>query len=333
MTGAERPVAASTDELLVGATARQVLQSGDSKSGALIERVVIDGDAFVAKRLCAAEDWTMRGSGDLCGRTLLLWRHGLLDRLPDVVDHTVVAVAHDPATRVTTLLMRDVGRWLVPEGDDPISMADHRAYLDAMVAVQATFHGWRDEVGLATMADRYLELSPLMVEGERQRGHPSLVPRLVGQGWDALPDVLPSCGQAVRELATDPSPLVEALSTTPTTLVHGNWKLGNLGRHPDGRVILLDWECPGAGAGAIDLAWYLAINSARLPESKEAAISAYTAALAGHGIDGDHWLERQLTLALLGGFVQFGWEKALGGPGPELAWWEARARAGLALLG
>jgi hypothetical protein len=29
---------------------------------------------------------------------------------------------------------------------------------------------------------------------------------------------------------------------------------------------------------------------------------------------------------LLGAFVQFGWEKALGG-GDELAWWNARAEA------
>jgi hypothetical protein len=35
---------------------------------------------------------------------------------------------------------------------------------------------------------------------------------------------------------------------------------------------------------------------------------------------------------LLGTMVQFGWEKALGGPGPELAWWEARALEGVRWL-
>ena len=247
VTAATRPVLGSADELLAGADSRQVLRSADSKSGALIERVVIGGEHFIAKQLSVAKDWTMRASGDLCGRTLLLWQHGILDRLPDDVDHTVVAVAHDPATRVTTLLMRDVGAHLVPEGDAPISLADHRAFVGSMASVHARFHGWQDDIGLATMADRYLELSPLMAEGERWLGEPSLVPRLVGEGWERLPSLVPSCGSTVRELAYDPSALVEALTATPLTLVHGNWKLGNLGRHPDGRTILLDWECPGAG--------------------------------------------------------------------------------------
>jgi len=329
-----RSVVGCAEELLAGATARTALEAADSKSGALIERVTIGGERFIAKRLSVEDDWTMRASGDLCGRTLLLWQHGILDRLPPDIDHTVVAVAHDPSTRVTTLLMRDVGPYLVPEGDAPIALADHQAFLGSMASMQARFDGWADDIGLATVADRYLELSPLMAEGERARGDPGLVPRLVGEGWDRLPSLVPSCGGAVRDLATDPSVLVEALSGCgPSTLVHGNWKLGNLGRRRDGRVILLDWETPGAGAGAIDLAWYLAINAARLPESKEAAIGTYARALTERGVATAGWFDRQVALALLGGFVQFGWEKALGGTGPELAWWEARALDALPLLG
>jgi hypothetical protein len=35
---------------------------------------------------------------------------------------------------------------------------------------------------------------------------------------------------------------------------------------------------------------------------------------------------------MLGCMLQFGWEKALGGPGPELDWWEARASEGARYL-
>ena len=42
-----------------------------------------------------------------------------------------------------------------------------------------------------------------------------------------------------------------------------------------GRTVLLDWEQPGRGAALSDLAWYLAINCRRLPQSKEATIEAY----------------------------------------------------------
>ena len=76
-------------------------------------------------------------------------------------------------------------------------------------------------------------------------------------------------------LALDPGPLVQALETTPQTLVMGNWKLDNLGTDPEGRTILLDWEMPGRGPALTDLAWYLAINCRRLPHSKEEAIATY----------------------------------------------------------
>jgi aminoglycoside phosphotransferase (APT) family kinase protein len=39
--------------------------------------------------------------------------------------------------------------------------------------------------------------------------------------------------------------LVAAFGETPATLIHGDWKFGNLGAHPDGRTILLDWGGPG----------------------------------------------------------------------------------------
>ena len=45
--------------------------------------------------------------------------------------------------------------------------------------------------------------------------------------------------------------------------------MGNLGRHPDGRTILLDWAFPGRAPPATDLAWYVALNVERLPQSKD----------------------------------------------------------------
>jgi len=115
--------------------------------------------------------------------------------------------------------------------------------------------------------------------------------------------------------------------------VHSNWKLDNLGTDDTGLTILLDWEQPGCGAPLSDLAWYLAINCRRLPQSKEASIAAYRDALEAAGIDTAPWWDRQLALCLLGALVQFGWEKALGGYDEELAWWETHARRAAALLG
>ena len=91
---------------------------------------------------------------------------------------------------------------------------------------------------------------------------------------------------AVAKAGHDHPELVTApLAATPVTFLHGDWKMGNLGTHPNGQTILLDWAYPGSGPACWDLCWYLALNSARLPESKEATIDRFRAALVAHGID------------------------------------------------
>ncbi|HZM39525.1 MAG TPA: hypothetical protein VFB94_10450, partial [Acidimicrobiales bacterium] len=100
---------------------------------------------------------------------------------------------------------------------------------------------------------------------------------------------------------------------------------------PDGRTILLDCAYPGEGPACNELGWYLAINRSRLPETKEAAIDRFRAALEGHGVATAGWWDRQIDLSLFGILVQFGWEKALGDDA-ELGWWVERARAGAARL-
>ncbi|QLQ10734.1 MAG: phosphotransferase [Nocardioidaceae bacterium] len=161
-----------------------------------------------------------------------------------------------------------------------------------------------------------------MAAAEAEIASEHLVPQLVAQGWPLLEEVAPVAARVVVPLVNDPGRLVDALTRTPQTFVHGNWKLDNLGTDARGRTVLLDWELPGRGAAASDLAWYLAINCRRLPTSKEDAITGYRDALERHGVDTGGWWERQLALCLLGALVQFGWEKALGGYDDELAWWE-----------
>ena len=324
------PVADSVEELLAGASEREPIVDGAGKSGARLERVVIDGRRYVVKYLRIADDWTMRAAGDLAGATFTAWRRGLLARLPDCINQPIVAVAKDAGGCV--LLMHDVGEWLVPVEDEPIPLDQHLRFLDHMAAMHAAFWDGGAEIEVVPAMHRYLELSPWMAEAEAALGSEHVVPRLVAEGWPLLADVAPRAAAVVTPLATNPGPLVEALERTPQTFVHGNWKLDNLGTDPDGRTILLDWEGLGRGAAASDLAWYLAINCRRLPQTKEAAADAYRAALERHGVDTAPWWDRQLALCLLGGLVQFGWEKAFGGYDDELAWWEARAVEGVRLL-
>jgi Phosphotransferase enzyme family len=293
----------------------------DSKSGARFEWVWFGPERLVLKYQDARDDWLMRATGDLDGRRFAaLWESGLLDAMPGVIDHAVVGAAVEG--KVGAILLRDVSDGLLPLGDEPLGMAQHLRFLDHMAALHARFWGWRDTVGLTPLRARYLMFSPAVAGAEAARGSQALVPKVMAEGWEKFPTAAPGAAAVVLPLLDDPGPLVAALGRVPHTLVHGDWKAANLGCHRDGRTILLDWgEVPGEASPLADLAWYLALNAARLPQSKEGTVSAYRAALEGHGIDTAGWWDQALGLELLGAMVQFGWEKAFGGPGAELDWW------------
>jgi len=330
-------VYASVADLIAGATERTGLAGAAGKSGARLERVVIAGQPYVLKHLDLAEDWTLRASGCLRGAPLLACELGILARLPACFNQPIVGVAPEdgdgrPRSGGCALLMRDVTPWLVPVTDEPIGLDQHLRFMRHMAALHAAFWECGSECDVVPVMHRYLELSPWLAQAEESIGSGHLVPRLVGEGWPRLAEVAPDAAAIVGPLARDPGPLVEALEATPHTFVHSNWKLDNLGTDDAGRTVLLDWEQPGRGAPLSDLAWYLAINCRRLPQSKHDTVAAYREALEEHGISTEPWWERQLALCLLGALVQFGWEKALGGYDEELAWWEEQAVRAAPLL-
>ena len=326
-----RRVAPSPEELLGDGARRTVLSHTDGKTGARLERVTLDGRTFVLKYLHLADDWGMRATGDLGIRTVTLWRDGWLDQLPASIDHAVVAAAWDdrPEGRGAVLLMHDVGEHLLPEGDEPFPVEQHHAFLEHMAQLHATF--WATEATaeyLLPLSTRLTFFGPRLGTSERAHGGSDLVPtQLVPEGWERFAERAPAAAAVVTELLDEPSPLVAGLTATPQTLVHGDWKAGNLGSHPDGRTILLDWAVPGIAPGCLDLAWYVCLNRARLPEPKPAAFAAYRDGLERCGIDTAGWWDRQLALSLLSLMLLFGWEKALG-DADELAWWEEQVLAG-----
>ena len=332
MTGpAIREAAASVDELVAGATSREPFKNADSASGAVLERVVVDGERYVLKHFDHHTDWLLRATGDAGCRAVACWELGLYDAVAPGIDATVVGAARDPGRYgAGSLLMRDVSPWLVPEGGEPVDLATHRGFVESMAEQHAAMWGWRDTVGLTPMANRFDMTSPALCAREAARSVDERFAWALG-AWSTLDEVRPALAVAARRLAADPWPLVAALAETPTTFVQGDWKMGNLGRHPDGRTILLDWDRPGEGPGAYDLAWYLAVNCDRLPESKDAAIGAYRARLEACGVDTGAWWDRQLDLCLLAAYVQLGFSKAGGDPA-ELAWWDAPCTRALELL-
>jgi hypothetical protein len=291
--------------------------------------VTIDGLPYVAKHLRPGGDWLMRASGDFGVREVALWERGVFAALPDEIDPAVVAVARDDHAAV--VLMRDVSEHLLPQGDDPLTIEEHDAFLGGLAALHAGMWGWRDDVGLLTTGHRHLLFHPSMCDVEVAFGGDNPIPELVREGWGRFDARQPRSASAVHALYGDPSPFVRALDRTPSTLVHGDVKIANAGQDPAGRTILIDWALAGPGPACVDLAWHLSVNAARLPESKEATIARYRGALEGRGRNTEPWWERQLALCLLGSFAQMGWEKAFGND-DELAWWDEQATAALRFL-
>jgi hypothetical protein len=328
-------LATGLHDLLEGAVGRRPLVIGDSKSGSRLERLSIDGVPHVLKLLDLEESWLMRSTGDRGRRQLHLFGGGLLDALPRCIDHAVVGVAPITASlgrEGTALLMRDVGAHLVPEGGDPVGAGEEGRFLDAMAALHAAYHGFAGSSLVMSLGMHYTFLSEATAAVEAERGGVDAVPPLIPAGWRRLGSMSPRVARLVRGLLDDLSPLVVALEATPQTLVHGDWKLGNMGGHPDGRTILLDWDRVSRGPATLDLAWYLAINCDRLARPKEAIVDLYRERLEAHGVDTAGWFEPQLELALIGAFLQLGWNK-LGGDPAEVGWWDTRIGAAAHLLG
>ena len=330
-----RPVAASVDELLEGVTERRPFVPADGRSSTQFEHVVLGGEHYVLKHVHLDDDFTMRVSGDLGCRPLRVWEAGLTDVAADVVDAAIVAAARGDGRNGwgAALLLRDVAGELVPVGDDPLPEAQHLAFLDHLAAMSARCWGWSDQLGLLPYAARWQWFNPVLLETEAAlRREP--VPQIAAEGWGRFADRAPAdVVDLVHGLLADPEALAGPLRATPSTFLHGDWKFGNLGTAPDGRTVLLDWAYPGEGPVAHELAWYLALNRARLPagHTKGSTIEDLRAALERHGVATAGWWERQVGLCLLGALVQFGWEKALGDD-QELAWWCDRAREGAGAL-
>jgi hypothetical protein len=312
-------------EVLARATSRETVRPDDARAGADYQRIVADGRAYFLKRLSPASDWIMRVTGDHVHRPYLVWRAGIMDKAPSCIDHTVVAmeVAGTGDNATLSVLMRDVGSCLVPPGDAPVPLARHDGFLAHMAGLAAAFWGWQDDIGLTTMSQRLRFFAPDNIAAELTVADVPGPIAAAAEGWRRLPGLSAALWEIAALVHERPDVVTGPLGQAPATFLQGDWKMGNLGSHPDGRTILLDWAYPGSGPACWDLCWYLALNRARLPEPKEAAIDRFRGALEAYGVSTDPWWDRQLDLCMIGIMAAFGWEKALGDP-RELAWWQDR---------
>ena len=300
-----------------GEVVERTLLAGDGVSGARLERLTMaDGRVLIDKHVDLDDDWLSQVTGDE-GRIGLLWDAGVFADLPDGLDSAVVGVEHKPPR--WHVVMRDVTDTLVADAL-PLSRDSSRRILGGAASLHRCFTG-RQIPGLCSIVDRLAFLTP----GHTARvvEHPLRDPILAG--WERFAEVAPSeVASAIIDLCDRPELLADALAGHPSTLLHGDLKLANIGLTGDS-VILLDWgTCTLVGPPALDLAWYLAVNGAAIDAALDEQLADVEAALAPSDLGA-------LPLAMLGQLVTLGWEKALGATSddettrqreaPALEWW------------
>jgi hypothetical protein len=314
--------------LIEDAIGREVLAAPDGKSGNVVERVTLaDGRALIVKRLSRGGDWLARATLD-DGRVALLWDSGYLARMPTAVHHAVVSVETDADGWL--VVMDDVSRALIPE-QTLVSRDACRRVMAAMRAMAEEFWGEHAD-GFCSLETRYAFLSPATAAREADGGNP--VPKLIGRGWEVFAEVVPAdVADAVIAILEQPELLAAELSRSEGSLIHGDLKFGNLGFQGD-RVVMIDWgDRAGFAPPAVEFAWYLAINATRVEATQTELVADFRSEM------GERYDDESLDLALLGGLVQLGWDKALvvterdpkamAKEIEDLNWWVARARAAL----
>ena len=310
----------------------------DGWSGARLAMRERGGERFVIKRDSPAWDWIARATLD--GPVLReAWFAAHGPALPALLWAPYRGAGADEAAGpgVVALLMPDLSDVLLPweEAADLVTL--ERA-LDAMATLHT--HEWPDGAlghgPWCPLPERLLLLSRPAAERYRAAGNP------VGErfltGWEAFDDAAPPAARGlIAGLSDDVTPLVRALGGLPSTLLHGDLKLANVGFAPDGRVALIDWQMLTVAPVAVELGWFLVSNAPSLPLGPEAVLERYRSALeaaGGHGMIGD-W-DAQVDLAILVGLLLRGWRKGLDAAArarypsgeratDDLAWWSARA--------
>lgn len=288
-------------------------------SGATLTRLKrADGATFILKRMSIDRDWIMRATNDDACREATFARCGM--PLGDRTQTPSIGIAADGSGHA--LLMLDITDKLLPQG----MLAEQHVtpIIDAMARLHC-LPAARAGVPWCDVGPRLTLLTSARAAIAESYG--ASVARDVIQGWRLFTaHATPPANTLIRALHEDPSPLLPALRAMPASLLHGDLKFDNIGLAGDGTVWLIDWALTLVAPPSVELGWFLAINSRRLPLSLDDTIQQYDAAARVSPRE----RERHEALTVLCGLLLRGWRKALdaeAGEPDELRWWCERAEA------
>ena len=287
-------------------------------SGATLVRLRrADGAAFVLKRMSIERDWIMRATDDAGCREAAFAQASIA--LPPSVQAPNSGVARNGDEYA--LLMRDIRDELVPQG--MVGAETLGRVLTGIAALHGTIPPTDTTVPWCGLAKRLTLLTPGTARIAAQYGAP--VADDVTRGWALFErHASPRAHDIIRSLFADASPLTRALGALPVSLLHGDLKFDNMGLSDDGQLWLFDWSMTLLAPAAVDLGWFLAINSRRMSIPRDDVMSRY----AGTAARPNALRPRHDALTVLCGLLLRGWRKALDaddGEPSELRWWCERA--------
>ena len=293
-------------------------------SGAILTRLGRnDGAPFVVKRMSMANDWIMRATEDHACREAMLAASAI--DLGTDVRSPAIGAARDGD--VYALLMHDISAHLLPPG-----MIDE-ARCSSIIAGMARLHSSAVPADALPYCDASKRLTLLTRDTARiAQAYGAPVARDLVEGWTLFDThASPRAVEIITALSHDPGPLLRALQRLPPAFLHGDMKLDNIGLDSEGRLWLIDWSMTLVAPVAIELGWFMAINSRRLPVSLDDVMDQYAAAAA---VSDEH-RARHDGLSVLCGLLLRGWRKALDAEDAqpeELHWWCERAEAAAPFL-
>ena len=185
--------------------------------------------------------------------------------------------AVDPETHQFVLVLEDVGSYRAVSQVEGMGRTDAEQAVDELAAWHA--HWWG-------------KAGPIVERGTAMAIHdpiyPMLLPPVFSDGWAKVRGAMsvPQVVETVADGWVEALPeMLGSLATTPSTLVHGDYRADNMFFDDDGRVVLLDFQVIGQSMPVGDLAYFVtgSLAPATASEIEQPLYERWLEALASEG--------------------------------------------------
>ncbi|MGI9613776.1 MAG: phosphotransferase [Acidimicrobiales bacterium] len=176
------------------------------------------------------------------------------------------------------LLMEDMGSCRAVSQTEGLEIADAERAIDQLAAWHAAFWGG---------ADRFVESgAALSLNHELYQG---VLPMVFTEGWEKLRaeiELHPTVSEVAPQWVATLPKLLAALTESPTTICHGDYRADNILFDDNGDVVLLDFQLTSLGSAAYDVAYFVtqSLKPELAAEHERPLFNRYIAALVNAGI-------------------------------------------------